>query len=104
MAGQLLDYRCHSLLSQQDTYVYYIQILDSSNTIVFFIWELLTPIYDVLMICSLELNEHVSHRRNAAIMELVCHLLAGKDRGNLQTYCPQFCDNQIHPFSLLGPS
>ena len=38
----------------------------------------------------------LSHRRNAAIMGLVCRLLAGEGRGNLQTYCPQFCDNQIH--------
>ena len=29
-------------------------------------------------------------------MGLVCCLLAGEGRGNLQTYCPQFCDNQIH--------
>ena len=27
---------------------------------------------------------------------LVCCLLAGEGRGNLQTYCPQFCDiNQL---------
>ena len=25
-----------------------------------------------------------------------CHLLAGEGRGNLQTYCPQFCGNQTH--------
>ena len=36
----------------------------------------------------------LSHRRNAAIMGLVCRLLAGEGRGNLQTYCPQFCGNQ----------
>ena len=35
-----------------------------------------------------------SHHRNAAIMGLVCRLLAGEGRGNLQTYCPQFCGNQ----------
>ena len=29
-------------------------------------------------------------------MQLVCYLLAGEGHGNLQTYCPQFCDNQIH--------
>ena len=29
-------------------------------------------------------------------MGLVWHLLAGEGRGNLQTYCPQFCDvNQL---------
>ena len=37
-----------------------------------------------------------SHRRNAAIMGLICRLLAGEGRGTLQIYCPQFCDNQIH--------
>ena len=36
----------------------------------------------------------LSHRRNAAIMGLVCHLLAGRVVGTLQTYCPQFCGNQ----------
>ena len=37
----------------------------------------------------------LSHRQNAAIMGLVCHLLAGESCGNLQTYCPQFCGYQI---------
>ena len=37
----------------------------------------------------------LSHR-NAAIVGLVCRILAGKGCGNLQTYCPQFCDiNQL---------
>ena len=31
------------------------------------------------------------HCCNAAIMELVCHLLAGEGWGNLQDYCLQFC-------------
>ena len=35
-----------------------------------------------------------SHCRNATIMGLVCRLLAGEGRGNLQTYCPQFYGNQ----------
>ena len=26
-------------------------------------------------------------------MALVCHLLSGEGHGNLQTYCPQLCDN-----------
>jgi len=29
-------------------------------------------------------------RRNAAIMGLVCRLLAGEGRGNLSTFCPNF--------------
>ena len=29
-------------------------------------------------------------------MGLVCRLLAGEGRGTLQTYCPQFSDNQTH--------
>ena len=45
----------------------------------------------------------LSHCQNAAIMGLVCRLLAGEGRGNLQTYCPQFCGNQTlhrsHRFS-----
>ena len=36
----------------------------------------------------------LSHCQNAAIMGLVCRLLAEKGCGNLQTYCPQFCGNQ----------
>ena len=32
--------------------------------------------------------QSLSYRRNAAIMGLVCHLLAGEGCGNLQTYCP----------------
>ena len=38
--------------------------------------------------------QSLSHRRNAAIMGLVCRLLAGEGRGKLQTYCPQFYGNQ----------
>ena len=34
------------------------------------------------------------HHQNATIMGLVCCVLAGEGRGNLQTYCPQFCGNQ----------
>ena len=32
------------------------------------------------------------HRRNASIIGLVCRLLAGEGRGNLQNYCPLFHD------------
>ena len=32
-------------------------------------------------------------------MGLVCRLLAGEGRGNLLTYCPQFCGNQTHRWS-----
>ena len=32
------------------------------------------------------------HRRNASIIGLVCRLLAGEGRGNLQNYCPPFRD------------
>ena len=57
--------------------------------VVFFIRELLTLIYVILMIWSPKLNDHVylffnhslSLHRNAAIMGLVCHLLAGEDCG-----------------------
>ena len=38
----------------------------------------------------------LSHHRNTTIVGLVCRLLAGEGRGNLQTYCPQFCYNQIY--------
>ena len=31
------------------------------------------------------------HRRNASIIGLVCRLLAGEGRGNLQNYCSLFC-------------
>ena len=43
----------------------------------------------------------LSHHRNAAIMGLICRLLAGEDRGNIQTYCPQFCGNQTLRWSRL---
>ena len=33
------------------------------------------------------------NRRNAAIMGLVCHLLAGEGQGNLLTFCPKFVTN-----------
>jgi len=68
--------------------------------VVFCIQKLLL-IYIALIICSLELNKHVlffkpllSHR-TATIMGSICHLLAGEYRGNLQTYCPHFCDIQL---------
>ena len=32
-------------------------------------------------------------------MRLVCCLLAREGRGNLLTYCPQFCGNQTHRWS-----
>ena len=55
------------------------------------------------MICSPQLNKHAHlffnhshHHQNAAIMGLVRHLLAVDGRGNLQTYCPQFCYNHIY--------
>ena len=38
----------------------------------------------------------LSHRQEAAIVGLICRLLAGEGRGNLLTYCPQFCGNQTH--------
>ena len=52
------------------------------------------------MIYSLKLNgqAHLFFIRSliGAIMELVCFLLAGEGRGNLQTYASQFCGNQTH--------
>ena len=36
----------------------------------------------------------LSYHQNAAIMGLVCRLLAGEGRGNLWTYCPQSCGNR----------
>ena len=35
--------------------------------------------------------QSLSHRCNAAIIGLVCRLLDGEGRGNLQDYCPRFC-------------
>ena len=35
--------------------------------------------------------QSLSHRRNAAIIGLICRLLDGEGRGNLQGYCPRFC-------------
>ena len=37
-------------------------------------------------------------------MGLVCHLLAGEGPTTLQTYCPWFCDNQIHRRSHCLPA
>ena len=52
--------------------------------------------------------QSLSHRWNAAIMGLVCRLLVGEDRGNLQTYCPQFYGNQTlcwsHRLYLWDPA
>ena len=74
------------------------------NKEVFFIQELPLPICVVLTTCSLDFNEHaffvfqlLSCRQNAAIMGLVCRLLASEGCGRLRIYCPQFCDvNLIH--------
>ena len=67
--------------------------------VIFFIPEPLLPIYIALTPYSLELNkpfQPLSSRRNAAIMGLICRLLAGEGRGNLQICCPQFCNvNQL---------
>ena len=49
------------------------------------------------------------HRRNASIIGLVCRLLAGEGQGNLQNYCPLFCDvdnthrqsTRLHPAAHL---
>ena len=35
--------------------------------------------------------QSLSHRRDAAIIGLICRLLNGEGRGNLPDYCPQFC-------------
>ena len=45
--------------------------------------------------CLLFVFQPLSHHQNAAIMELICRLLAGKGHGSLQIYCSQFCSNQI---------
>ena len=41
--------------------------------------------------------QSLSHRHNAAIIGLVCHLpLDGEGRGNMQDYCPRFCHVDSH--------
>ena len=42
----------------------------------------------------------LSHCQEAAIVRLVYRLLAAEGHGNLLTYCPQFCGDQTHRWSL----
>ena len=50
----------------------------------------------------------LGQRRHAAIMGLVCRLLAGEGRENLSTYCPQLCGTPIlrrsHRLHSYGPA
>ena len=99
-AGQL--YRCHSFLTKQDMSTIYkswirptleygnILYSGAASTYLRRLDDLQSRIE---WSCSF-VFQPLSHRRNAAIMGLVCRLLAGEGRGNLQTYCPQFCGNQ----------
>ena len=56
---QLKIYCCHSLLTKQDMCTIYKSFAQHYNMVVLFIQELLILIYDILMICTPELNSHV---------------------------------------------
>ena len=53
-------------------------------------------IYWYSCIVHLLFNPFLIVERPAAIMGLVCHLLAGEGCRNLLNYCTQFCGNQTH--------
>ena len=71
------------------------------------LWPLL--ICNGLIVYSLEWStpaahtQSLLHRCNASIIGLVCRLLAGEGRGNLQNYCPLFrdVDNTHHQSTHL---
>ena len=101
-AGQL--YRCRSLLTEQDMSIIYKSwirpILEYSNILysgatATHLRHLNNLQSRIEQTCSSVFQPLLSCW-NAAIVGLVCRLLAGEGRGNLQTYCPQFCDiNQL---------
>ena len=101
-AGQL--YRCRSLLTNQDmTNIYksWIRPILEYGSILYsraaatHLNRLDYLQSRIEQTCSFVFQPLLS-RRKAAIVGLVCHLLNGEGRGNLQTYCPQFCDvNQL---------
>ena len=100
-AGQL--YLCRSLLSQQDVCILYkswihpileygnILYSGAANTHLCRLDNLQSRIE---WTCSVTFQP-LLQRRHAAIMGLVCHLLAGEGRGNLSTYCLQLCGAPI---------
>jgi len=100
-AGQL--YRCHSLLSEQDVCTLYTSwirpILEYGNILYSgaannHLCRLDNLQSRIERTCSVAFQP-LGQRRHAAIMCLVCRLLAGEGRGNLSTYCPQLCGTPI---------
>ena len=100
--GQL--YRCRSLLTEQDISILYkswIRPIFEYGNILYsgaaasYLHRLDTLQSRIEQTCSSDFQP-LSFRQNAAIMGLVCCLLAGEGRGNLQICCPQFCNvNQL---------
>ena len=91
-------YRCHSLLTSQDLCLMYKSwirpTLEYGNILYFG-----AALSHLQRLDSLQTRiEHtycstfqsLLHRCNAAIFGLVCRLLAGEGRGNLQNFCPLF--------------
>ena len=92
---------CCSLLSEQDIYTLY-KSCQYWSMVTVFIQELPMLIYIDLTIYNLilkgpaQLLFNPSFCWHAAIMGLVCRLLAGKGWANLPIYCPQLCGNPTH--------
>ena len=100
-AGQL--YHCHSFLTKEDMCTIYISWIRPTLE---YGSNLYSGAASTHLCCLDDLQSRIerscsfvfqplSHCQNAAIMGLVCRLLAGVGCGNLQTYCPQFYGNQV---------
>ena len=102
-AGQL--YRCHSLLSEQDVCTLYKSWIRPMLEYGKIFYSGAANIHDHLcrldnLLSRIEQTclvtfQPLLQRQHAAIMGLVCCLLAGEGRGNLSTYCLQLYGTPI---------
>ena len=92
-------YRCRSLLTSQDLCLIYKSwirpVLEYGNILYTGAasshLQCLDHLQNRIQQTCCSTFQSLSHHRDAAIIGLVCRLLNGEGRGNLQDYCPRFC-------------
>ena len=97
-------YRCRSLLTSQDISLIYRSwihpVLEYGNILYTGAasghLQRLDHLQNRIQQTCCSTFQSLSHRRNAAIIGLICRLLNGEGRGNLQDYCPRFCHVDSH--------
>ena len=105
--GQL--YRCRNLLNSHDLSILYKSWVRPVIEYGYVLYSGTAPSHLHRLDTLQTRVEHMSDSkftslgdcRNAAIMGLVCRLLAGKGRGNLSIFCPSFVSNITRDFTIM---